>query len=67
MGDWLVIVINVRTEPLAFVMRPEEVKNGSTRDKGKPFAYWLSSRAYDNPEFRDAWLRIGRGDDAVEG
>jgi len=66
MGDWWVIVINVRTEPLAFVMRPEEIKNRSTRDKGGPRAYWLSARGYDDPKFRDAWLRIGRGDDALE-
>lgn len=57
MGDYWIIVNNVAKEakePNAFVLLPEEVKSLAVRDT----QYWLEPKAYDIPEFKEAWDRI---------
>lgn len=62
MGDFWIIVNNLISEPNAFVMRPEEVKQLAQRnEKEGRVSYWLQPRAYDKPEFKEAWQRIGFG------
>ena len=60
-GDFVVVCRSVLTEtPESFLLTPGEAravavaveKNGST-------SYWLQPRAYDRPEFREAWQRLG--------
>jgi hypothetical protein len=64
MGDWWVIVTSARTSPVPYVLRPDEVRDGHFRSKGEPYTHWLQPPAYDRPEFKEAWGRIGRGDTA---
>jgi hypothetical protein len=62
MGDFWVIVNKVVTEPSAFIMVPSEVVALAHRgEKEGRVSYWLQPRAYDRPEFHEAWGRIGRG------
>lgn len=64
MGDVWVIVNRVTTEPTAFILKSEEVKDLAHRgQKGDRVSYWLQPPAYDMPEFPEAWNRIGRGDE----
>lgn len=67
MGDFCVIVINVAQEPRTFVMLPAEVEERaqeSGRAKGQ-VSYWLQPASYDTDEFREAWHRIGHGNDVA--
>lgn len=66
MGEFWIIVNRVTTRPTAFIVRPREVKRLASRQEKKGrVSFWLSPRAYDRDEFREAWTRIGRGDDAA--
>ena len=68
MGDWWVIVNNVAKAPVTFVMRPSEVQERAHRgEKNEKVSYWLQPKAYDLDEYREAWGRIGRGDDSIQG
>jgi len=63
MGDFWVIVSNVVSEPMVFVLTPDEVKRLAHRgEKDGRVSYWLQPKTYDIDEFREAWDRIGRGD-----
>ncbi len=62
MGDFWVIVNNLISKPNAFIMLPKEVKQLAHRgEKEGRVSYWLQPRAYDTPEFKEAWQRIGFG------
>ena len=63
MGDFWVIISRVATEaPSAFVLKPAEVKSLAHRgDKDGRVSFWLQPTSYDQPQFRDAWSRIGHG------
>lgn len=64
MGHFWVIVNNVVTaDPGVFILTPDEVKELATRGGKNEELYWLRVSAYDKDEFRDAWARIGPGDD----
>lgn len=64
MGHFWVIVSNVVTaDPGVFILAPDEVKELATRGGKNEELYWLRVSAYDKDEFRDAWGRIGPGDD----
>jgi len=66
MGDFWVIVNNVAKEPSAFVMLPAEVKERAHRgEKAGQVSYWLQPASYDADEFREAWHRIGHGNDVA--
>jgi len=64
MGDFWVIVKNVAQEPCAFVVLPSEVKEKAHRgEKEGRISYWLQPVSYDTDEFREAWHRIGYGNE----
>ena len=64
MGDFWVIINNLTTNPAVFILQPVEVKKLAHRgEKGGRVSYWLQPRAYDVEAYREAWARIGRGDD----
>jgi hypothetical protein len=68
MGDWWVIVAKAATEPVCFIVKPEEVSRLANPSKeGAQVSYWLPSNRYDTDEFREAWHRIGRGDVTAAG
>ena len=63
MGDFWVIVNRVADAPTAFVLLPSEVRALAHRgEKENRVSYWLQPGAYDQDRFREAWPRIGRGD-----
>lgn len=62
MGDFWVIINKVATTPTAFVMLPSEVRESAHRgEKDGRVSFWLQPTNYDQPQFREAWGRIGRG------
>jgi len=62
MGDYWIIVNNVRKEPNAFILLPDEVKSLAHRgEKEGRVSYWLQPASYDNEQFKEAWHRIGYG------
>lgn len=66
MGDFWIVVNKIVASPEAFILFPEEVRQlAHCREKDDRISYWLQPRAYEAPEFREAWTRIGRGDGAV--
>ena len=63
MGDYWVIVNNLTNEKRAvFILTHEEVKQSAKQDEKGERCYWLDPPKYDVPEFKDAWDKIGRGD-----
>ena len=64
MGDFWIIVNNVAQEPNAFILPPDEIRRlAECREKNGKVSFWLEPRAYDIPEFKEAWQQIGYGDD----
>jgi hypothetical protein len=62
MGDWWIIVAQAVTQPVCFVMKPEEVRRLAHRgERDQKVSYWLQPRQYDTEEFCEAWSRIGYG------
>jgi len=62
MGDFWLIVNNVGNEPNVFVMLPKEIISLAHKgEKNGVISYWLQPMAYDAPQFKDAWDRIGLG------
>jgi len=62
MGNFWIIVNNVADKPDAFIMLPEEVKALAHRgEKNEKVSYWLQPAAYDTPDFKEAWQRMGHG------
>lgn len=63
-GDfWLIVTKTGYNEHITFVMLPDEVKAAAHRGESKDgkVSYWLQPPRYDQPEFREAWDRIGHG------
>ena len=59
MGDYWVIVYKVVDNPVAFVMKPEEVRQLAHRgERSNKVSYWLQPNSYDIDDFREAWHRI---------
>jgi hypothetical protein len=65
-GDWWIIVTNAASvHPECFIMKPEEVMSRAHRgEKDSRISYWLQANKYCTDEYREAWYRIGRGDDS---
>jgi hypothetical protein len=61
MGDFWIIIAKVKTEPECFIMTPNEVRKRMRT--GKTGQRWIQPSEYDKPQFREAWHRLGRGDD----
>ena len=66
MGDFWVIVNRITTKPTVFILSPEEVRGAAHRgEKDDRISFWLQPGSYDKDQFRDAWHRIGRGDNTT--
>ena len=62
-GDFVVVCRSVLTEaPESFILTPGEARGSavSAEHEGRT-TFWLQPRAYDRPEFREAWSRLGVG------
>jgi hypothetical protein len=66
-GEWWIIVNNAATmTPSAFIMRPDEVKEGAHRgEKDGRVSYWLQPRDYDQKQYREEWSRLNLPKDNV--
>ncbi|MBN1359308.1 MAG: hypothetical protein JW993_01895 [Sedimentisphaerales bacterium] len=59
MGDFWVVVNNVSTSPVAYVLVPAEVQQLAHRgEKDGRVSYWLQPSAYCTDDFREKWDRI---------
>lgn len=69
MGDYWLIINNVASSPIAFVLTPQEVRVGAkSNEKDGKMTFWLDPPRYDLPQYREAWERIGHGGlDAQQG
>jgi len=66
LGDFWVIVADVVSNPVAFILTPDEVRELAHRgERNGRVSFWLQPKSYDRDEFREAWHRIGRGDGQV--
>lgn len=66
LGDFWVIVADVVSKPVAFILTPDEVRELAHRgERNGRVSFWLQPKSYDRDEFREAWHRIGRGDGQV--
>jgi hypothetical protein len=62
MGDYWVIINRVATAPTAHILVPAEVLALARRgEKEGRVSFWLQPPDYDQPQFREAWERIGHG------
>jgi hypothetical protein len=60
MGDYWIIINNLLSDPVAYVMEPSEVKGLAHKgEKDGRISFWLQPTAYDKKNFREAWHRIG--------
>ena len=64
MGDYWVIINKVTSaEPQAFIFTSSEVKELAHRgEKEGRVSFWLQPNSYEQPQFKEAWERIGHGD-----
>ena len=64
-ADYVVICRNVSLEnPECFVLTSEEVKRLAHRgEKEGRVSYWLQPKQYQESAYREAWERIGTGDE----
>jgi len=59
-SDWWVITTFANdASPVCYVMTLDEVKARAKCNRAGAEAYWLQPPAYDAPEFREAWHRLG--------
>lgn len=61
-SHWWVVTINANSDlPTCFVLTLAEVKSAARRGESATgtVSYWLQPRDYDQPEYRDAWHRLG--------
>ena len=62
MGDYWIIVNDVLKEPNAFILLPNEIKELAHREeKEGRVSYWLQPNTYDVELYKEAWHRIGLG------
>jgi hypothetical protein len=60
---WIITTFANDPSPICYVMTLEEVKALAFRNLSGTEAYWLQPKAYDIPEFREAWHRLGDPND----
>ena len=64
-SKWWIITIHAKQDnPVCFVMTLEEVKkmafeSDPKKSKVGAVSHWLPQKAYDRPEFKEAWHRLG--------
>lgn len=63
-SDWWIITINAKSDnPACFIMTRQEVielcfHSDPAKSRAGVQSYWLQPKAYDQPQFRDAWDRL---------
>jgi hypothetical protein len=63
MGDYWVIVNNLQSIPSAYILTPGEVQSLAHKgEKDGRISFWLQPKEYAQPQFLNAWHRIGTGD-----
>ena len=64
-SEWWIITINAKQDnPTCFILSLSEVKelcfhSDPNKSKTGTKSHWLQPKAYDQPQFRDAWHRLG--------
>lgn len=61
-SPWWIITVNANSDmPTCFVMMLDEVKAAAHRGQNEAgkVSYWLQPKGYDQPEYREAWHRLG--------
>lgn len=63
LADFFVVCCGCVTKPNpeCFILKPEEIPNLASRDKGGKMHYWLQPKAYKSDDFRERWDIIGCG------
>ena len=63
LGEFVILCRSVLSEtPESFLLTPEEARAAAVPvERDGITSFWLPPRAYDRPEFREAWLRLGVG------
>jgi hypothetical protein len=61
-GDYLIVCSNVVSDPVAFVLTPDEAR-ARAHKAGRPdkHSFWLERKDYELAQFREAWSRLGSG------
>lgn len=58
-SDWWIITMHANdAQPVCFILTLEEVRALAQKDLNGD-RYWLNPPAFDRPEYREAWGRIG--------
>jgi hypothetical protein len=61
MGDYWIIVNDVKKEPQTYILVPEEIKKLAHRgEKDGRVSFWLQPSKYCVEEYHEAWQRIGK-------
>lgn len=59
MGDYWIIINRAVSDPTAFILLPNEVRERAHRgEKEGRISFWLQPKEYDNEAFRNAWRRL---------
>jgi hypothetical protein len=64
-SQWWIITIRAKTDsPVCFILSLDEVKalcqhSDPAKSRTATVSIWLAPSAYDRPEFREAWHRLG--------
>lgn len=59
-GDYWILITNAKSDPVAYVLHPEEVRRLAHRgDKKGKVSFWLQPSSYDQDAFKEAWSRLG--------
>ena len=67
MGDFWVVLNMLATTPSAYVLLPSEVRELAHRgERDERVSFWLQPRQYEDESFREAWYRIGHGNDETK-
>jgi len=59
-GDFWIIINDAIVRPQAFVLTPDDVKDGAIRnEKHGKASFWLPARFYEQEQFKEAWQVFG--------
>jgi len=62
-GDFWIIINDVKKTPQCYIMLPEEVKRlAKSGERSGKILFWLPTKVYCTSEFHEAWHRIGEPD-----
>ena len=58
-SEWWIITHEAKSDsPTCYILRKQEVRDLSVRDRGGKRKYWLKPTAFQQDKFREAWHRI---------